>query len=879
MAGIPHQRPPRWADRFLEWYCDKTLVNEIQGDLHEMYHRRRQKSGLRKAKVLFIWEVVRSFKPSNVKKGQHKNLNALDMLRNNYIISVRNLMKHKFYSFIKILGLAIGLASVILISSFVYNELTYDRFHDNADRIYRFSEIFTNEQGEVEEKSASVPFPFGPTWMNDFPDTKTVRLYQTFQKTPLMTYREGQKSFYEEKLFFTDSTFFDIFSFELAQGNPATALDNPRSLVITESMAKKYFGDESAMGKVVHFENSLPLVVTAIAKDAPVNSHFKFDFLSTLMNVDEVFQATGNRFGDKGWYWNPCHTYVMVPEGMQQAQIETQLLDFIPKYFSERMAPFLKIPMQKLTDIHLESNLYQEIEVNRDYKSIYIAIAIAVFIIIIAVINFMNLSAARSSQRAREVAVRKVMGSNKKQLVDQFLTESLLTSFISLIIALGLVAMLIRPFEQITNAPINFDILFSPLYIAAVLVFTLFIGLLAGLYPAFLVSSFRAVDALKMGSVKLTGKKSPMIWKGLVIFQFVTSIVLVIGAIVVNQQHNYLLNKDLGFEKDQVVMFPIRGTSIKQRPDEFKAELLNEASVISASAMSDILGNDVPLRPFLFEGHQQSTNIPGLFADFDFIKTFDLELKEGRDFSHDLETDKATFIINESAKQMWEDGDWEGKGIHWGRRGDKRPVIGIVQDFHFADLKQNIRPLVITYSPSWYAYMSIRIRPENIFASVNAIEDVWNQFEPDRPFTPFFLDERLNNIYESERKISQMVGYFSGISIFLAALGLLGLTNYSTLLRVKEIGVRKVLGASAFSILKLLSKDYALLIIMANLLAWPLAWYFSREWLTNFTFKIDLSVWTFVIAGAATLLISVLTICIQGLRTALLNPSESLRSE
>lgn len=874
---IPH-RPPKWADRFLEWYCDELLVNEVQGDLHEMYHIRVEKSGRFKAQFLFIWEVIRSFKPANIKKGdRYKNLNFYDMFRNNYIISVRNLMKHKFYSSIKILGLAIGLASVILISSFVYNELTFDQFHKDADRIYRFSEIFSNEQGVVEEKSASIPFPFGPTFQVDYPDVETVRLYQTFQKTPLVVYREGQKSFYEEELFFTDSTFFNIFSFELSQGNPETVLDNPRSLVITESMAKKYFGDEPAMGKTVYFENKLPLTVTGIAKDPPLNSHFRFDFLSTLMNIGEVFEATGNRFGDKGWYWNPCHTYVKVPQGMTQQQLQQMTDDFIPKHFSARMAPWLEFPLQKLTDIHLTSQLYQEIEPNRDFKSIYIAVAIAVFIIIIAVINFMNLSAARSSQRAKEVAVRKVMGSNRKQLVDQFLMESLLTSIISLIIAIGMVAALIAPFEQITNAPINFEILLHPLFIAVIFGFSFLIGLLAGLYPAFIVSSFRAVDALKIGNVKLTGKRSPWIWKGLVVFQFATSIILVIGAVIVNQQHNFLLNKDMGFEKEQVVMIPIRGTSVKLRPDEFKAELLKESSVVSASAMSDILGNDVPLRPFLFEGQQEAQNIPGLFADFDFVKTFGLKLLEGRDFSHDLETDKETFIINESAAQAWDNGDWEGKRIGWARKG--RPVIGVVEDFHFADLKQTIRPFVITYSPGWYAYMAIRVRPENIFASVQAVEDVWNQFEPDRPFTPFFLDERLNSIYESERKISQMVGYFSIISIFLASLGLLGLTNYSTLLRVKEIGVRKVLGASVPAILRLLSKDYAVLILVANLLAWPAAWYFAREWLANFTFKIDPSIWTFVIAGLATLVLSVTTICFQGLKTALLNPSESLRSE
>lgn len=878
MKSSSTPRPPKWADRFLEWYCDEELVNEIQGDLHEIYHLRCSRMSQVKAQILFIWEVVRSFKPANIKKSnRYKNLNYFNMFRNNYIISVRNLMKHKFYSFIKISGLAIGLASVVLISSFVYNELTFDQFHTHTERIYRFSEIFSNEQGVVEEKSASIPFPFGPTFQADYPDITTVRLYQTFQKTPLMTYRDGEKSFYEDKLFFTDSTFFDIFSFELAQGNPQTALDNPRSLVITESMAQKYFGDEPAMGKTIHFENSLALTVTAIAKDPPINSHFRFEFLSTLMNIDEVFQATGNRFGDKGWYWNPCHTYALVPEGLSQEQLQAYVVDFIPKYFPPRMAPYLEFPLQKLTDIHLTSQLYQEIAVNRDYKSIYIAVAIAVFIIIIAVINFMNLTAARSSQRAKEVAVRKVMGSNKKQLLDQFLTESLLTSFISLILAVGLVSMLIKPFEQITNAPINFTILLNPLFIGAVFLFTLLIGLLAGVYPAFLVTSFKPVDALKIGSVKLTGRKSPLIWKSLVVFQFATSIILIIGAIVVNQQHQFLLNKDMGFDKEQVVMVPIRGTSVKMRSEEFKAELLKNSAVVSASAMSDILGNDVPLRPFLFEGQQQAQNIPGLFADFDFIKTFGLEILEGRDFSKDLETDKETFIINESAAQLWDSATWQGKRIGWARKG--RPVIGVVEDFHFADLKQNIRPFVITYSPGWYAYMAIRIRPENMFQSVQDLENVWSQFEPGRPFTPFFLDERLNNIYESERKISQMVGYFSVISIFLAALGLLGLTNYSTLLRVKEIGVRKVLGASVVSILRLLSKDYAILIIIANLLAWPAAWYFAQEWLANFTFKIDLNPVIFIIAGLASLLLSVMTICFQGFKTALLNPSESLRNE
>ncbi len=874
----PSFKPPKWADRFLRWYCDSALINEIQGDLHEVFYIRSEKIGRFRAQWLFIWEVVRSFKPSNFKQNNRfKNLNYFNMFRNNYITSVRSLMKHKFYSFIKIIGLAIALASVILISSFVYNELSFDQFHEKSDQIYRFSELFSNEQGVVEEKSASVPFPFGPTFQNDYPEVKTIRLYQTFQKVPLLTYQDGQKSFYEEKLFFTDSLFFDIFSFELAQGNPETALDNPRSLVLTERMAKKYFGDESAMGKTILFENSLPLVVTGIAKNPPINSHFKFDFLSTLMNIDEVFQATGNRFGDKGWYWNPCHTYVLIPKGMTQEQLQQYTDEFIPRHFSERMAPFVEIPLQKLTDIHLTSSLYQEIEPNRDYKSIYIALAIAAFIIIIAVINFMNLSAARSSQRAKEVAVRKVMGSNVRQLFDQFLTESLLTCIISLIVAVALAGVFVKPFEQITNAPINYEILFSPVFMASILGFTLFIGLLSGVYPAFIVSAFKPVDALKIGNIKLTGNRSSLLWKSLIVFQFAISVILIVGAIIVNQQHLFLLNKDMGFDKEQVVMLPIRGTGIKAQSDEFKQELLRNSDIVSASAMSDILGNDVPLRPFLFEGQQKGQNVPGLFADFDFIKTFGLKLKQGRDFDEALETDKETFIINESAAQAWDSAAWEGKAIGWSRK--MRPVIGVIEDFHFADLKQDIRPLVITYSPGWHAYMAIRIRPENIFQSMQSIEGVWNQFEPGRPFTPFFLDERLNNIYEGEQKISQMVGYFSVISILLAALGLLGLTNYSTLLRVKEIGVRKVLGASVPSILRLLSKDYAILVIIANLIAWPAAWYFAREWLANFTFKIDLNFWVFVFAGLATLAMSILTICFQALKTVRLNPSQSLRSE
>ncbi len=878
MESTPQYRPPKWADRFLQWYCDTELINEIQGDLHEVFYMRSEKVGRSRAQWLFVWEVFRSFKPSNLKQSNRfKNLNYFHMIRNHYTISIRNLLKHKFYSFIKILGLAIAMASVILISSFVYNELSYDKFHDGADRIYRFSEIFTNDQGVVIEKSASIPFPFGPTFNTDYPEIQTVRLYQTFQKVPLLTDRESQKSFYEEELFFTDSTFFNIFSFELVQGNPQSALSNPGSLVITESMADKYFPGENAMGKTVFFENQLPLTITAIAKDPPLNSHFRFDFLSTIFNTQEIFEASGNRFSFNGWYWNPCHTYAKVPKGMTMDQLQAYTDEFIPKHFPKRMVPSLEFPIQRLTDIHLNSNLYQEIEANRDFKSIYIALAIAAFIVIIAVINFMNLSAARSSQRAREVAVRQVMGSNRKQLIHQFLTESLITSIISLVFAIGLVSIFIGPFEQITNAPVNPAILLHPMFISAVIAFTLIIGILAGLYPALIISGFRPIDALKIGSIKLSGKKSSVLWKGLVVFQFATSIILIIGAIVVNQQHSFLLNKDMGFDKEQVVMLPIRGTSVKERSEEFKDELSRYSNIVSASAMSDILGNDVPMRPFLLQGEQKSQNLPGLFADFDFVKTFGLKIIDGRDFSEELETDKETFIINESAAALWDTTGLDGKAIGWARKF--RPVIGLVEDFHFADLKQTIRPLVITYSPGWHAYLAIRIRPENIIESMQNIEGVWNQFEPNRPFTPFFLDDRLNSIYQSEQKVSQMVGYFSIISIFLAALGLLGLTNYSTLLRVKEIGVRKVLGASIPSILKLLSKDYAVLVIVANLIAWPTAWFFAQEWLANFTFKIELSPWVFIIAGTSTFVLSILTICFQALKTVHLNPSQSLRTE
>lgn len=867
--------PPKWADRILEWYCDPNLIDEIQGDLHEGFYIRQSRDGVFKARLFFIKEVLLSLKWSNRKKGQPSNLQS--MIGSYVKIAFRNFTRQKLYSFINVFGLALGITCVLLLTLYVLNEKSYDRFHTKSDQIYRVVQKVTEPDGSILEYSASVPWSVGPVLQTDYPDVLNVRMYKAWQKSPLINYKDQDKGFYENEVFFVDTTFFDIFSFPLIKGNPLTALKNPQSVVLTESMATKYFGDEDPIGKTLKLENSLDLTVTGVAKDVPSNAHFHFDFLIPLLNIGDIFEATGNQWGYEGWYWNPVHTYVLLPERYTAFDFDQELKSFVIKHFPERLRDLNELHTQSLTDIHLQSHLYQEIEPGRSESSIHIAISIAVFILLIASINFVNLTTARSTQRAKEVGMRKVMGSTRNKLIFQFFSESILVCMFSFLLSMIMIFLFLSPFESLVETKLNLQYLITPQLVGIVFFSILLLGVLAGLYPAILLSSYQPAKILKSSGSGLGNTTGALFRKSLVALQFTISVVLIIATVIIYQQHHFLTQKSLGFEKDEIVMIPIQGTSIKQKRTEFKNELKKNAQVVAACAISDILGQDVPNRPFGIVGYDTPQDLPGLFTDHDFIETFGVKLLGGRDFDEVNENDQYTFLVNENMLHVLKDSIWENQGVRWGRQ--ERPIIGVVEDFHFSDLRQPVKPLLIGFSESFIGYVAVRVKPGDVMATTKALDKTWRLFEPERPFVPFFLNDELNQLYKAEKSMGAIVSTFSVLAIVIACLGLFGLATYTVTLRVREIGIRKVMGAGVTSIVSLITKDFVMLVLIANVIAWPVAWYIMDFWLGTFVYRTAIQWWIFGVVGLTTLLIALVTTGFQSLRAASLNPAQVIREE
>lgn len=867
--------PPRWASRLLAWYCDPAALEEVQGDLNEAFYSRLTDQNSYTARVLYIKEVFQSLNRRNRKRSQPPN--HFIMLNNYLKIAVRNFSKQKLYSFINVFGLALGITCVLLLTLFVLNEKSFDKFHARQNRIFRVVQKVTEPDGTITEHSASIPWAVGPALLTDYPDVLNVRMYKAWQKSPLLKYESLEKGFYEKEVFFVDTTFFDLFTFPLIKGNPATALKIPQSVVLTESAAFKYFGEEDPMGKTLRLENSLDLTVTGVAKDVPPNSHFHFDFLIPLLNIGDIFQATGNNWGWTGWYWNPVHTYVLLPERYTELDFNDELKKFVAKNFPAGLREQNELYTQPLRSIHLNSNLYQEIEPGRSESSIQIAISIAAFILLIASINFVNLTTARSTQRAKEVGMRKVMGSTRNKLVAQFFTESILICFLSFLIGLVLIGLFLPAFEVLVDAHLNLVYLVTPTFVAIVCLGVLMLGVTAGLYPALLLSSYQPVRILKSSGGGSSGGFATFFRKSLVVLQFTISIVLVVSTAIIYRQHNFLTEKDLGFEKDEIVMIPIQGTVIKNKRAEFKNELKKNSQVVAACAISDILGQDVPNRPFGIIGYDVPQDTPGLFTDHNFVETFGLNVLGGRDFKEENENDRFTFLINESLQKILVDTIWENQPIRWGNQ--ERPIIGLVEDFHFADLRQPVKPLFIGFSDSFLGYVAVRVKPGNVVETIKALDNTWRTFEPERPFIPFFLNDELNQLYKSEKNMGEVVSTFSLLAIVIACLGLFGLATYTVNLRVKEIGIRKVLGAGAGNIVSLITKEFLLLVLLANALAWPLAWYSMDIWLDTFVYRTDIAWWIFALIGFSTLLAALVTTGFQSLRAAWMNPVDIIKYE
>jgi putative ABC transport system permease protein len=749
------------------------------------------------------------------------------MFRNYLKIALRNLRRFRAYSLINITGLVIGMACFLLIFLYVQDELSYDRYHKNSKQIYRIT-----TEVNIAGKSmniATTPAPLGPTLINEFPEILNAVRFLSLRsgRDWLIAYRE--KRFYESRLLYADSSIFDVFSFDLLRGDRETTLKDPNSVVLTEKMAKKYFGDEDPLGKVLNVNKRSDYKVTGILRNVPRNSHFRFDFLVSFATLTESNKTISEDWGDASY-----HTYLLLRKGASPAEMEGKLHLIVEKYVNkflksfieniEKMMPVYQFRLQPLTEIHLYSRLMEEIEANSDINYVYIFSAIAFFILIIACINFMNLATARSSCRAKEVGMRKVVGAQRTQLVGQFLGESFLLSFISLLLAVGLVEILLPAFNAISEKEISFN--YSQTWIVWVgLVGTAsVVGLLSGCYPALLLSSFRPIEVLK-GKVKST-LAVPLLRKILVIFQFSVSVVLITETVVIRNQLIYTRNKNLGFDKEQLVAIPLRSNEIIRNYESVKNELLQHPDIIHVSATSALPGKGLGMNVFRPEGAAEGEYLTMyvISADYDFIQTLGIEILAGRDFSKNFKSDeKKAFMLNELAVEKLGLMSPLGKQIEFVGYG-KGTVIGVVKNFHFLSLHQKIEPFLLHVDPEDFRYFAVKIRPQNISRTLAFLEDKWRKLDPTYPFEYSFLDEDFDKLYKADKKLGQIFISFTALAVFIACLGLFGLVSFTAEQRTKEIGIRKVLGASVPNIIVLLSREFTKWVLAANLIAWPVAY-------------------------------------------------------
>ena len=808
----------------------------------------------------------------------------------NYLRSAwRNITRHKFISFVNVFGLTTGLTCCLLILAYITNELSYDKFNTNADRTYRVTRIFYSQNGQENLHLSSIAPPFGPLLKVAFPDVeKVTRIYPN--GTTVLKYKD--KLFNEQNGIFADENFFDVFSVHVTRGDKKTALNDLYTVMLTADIAKKYFGDEDPINKTIILDNTKhEFKVTGIFEPFPANSHMHPNILMSFNTLKDPI-VYGEKQLETNYGNNSFYTYLLLPKNYNAEMINSHLNWFLDKYVhmpgmppNVKTSQATKLTMQKLTDIHLKSHLDDEMEPEGSMTRVYIFSIIAVFILLIACINYMNLSTARSALRAKEIGVRKVIGAQRKEIIRQFLGESVLVTWVALIFAVVLTWVLMPYINGLTHLNLAFNSLFSWNILIGIVCLPFVIGLLSGLYPAVFMSSFKPVQVLK-GVLKV-GAGNISFRKVLVVVQFSISIILIVATTVVFQQLRFIQTASLGFNKEHILIVPYSGTLTKQY-ESFRQELLKNPAVRSVGRSSRIPSGrllDDQGAQVIEGGKSVATKIELKYitTDHEFMSTYGMKLAAGRNFSRDFISDTANYIINETAVQQlgWKTAQNAiGKDLTYG--GTKGKIIGVVHDFHFESLHQSIVPMLFCLPPpssGYYNNISIKVDGNNIQSAVSTIRDTWHQYIPDVPFDYTFLDDRFQKLYDAEQQQSQLFTVFSFLAIFIACLGLFGLSAFTISQRVKEIGVRKVLGASAPQIVVELSKDFLKLVVIAALLALPIAGYAMHHWLLDFAFRIDLSWWVFLMAGVIALLIAFVTISFQAVKAANVNPVKSLRSE
>ena len=806
------------------------------------------------------------------------------MIRNYLKIAWRNLTKYKFISFINLFGLTVGLTCCLLILTYIINEVSYDQYKQSKN-MYRVERTFLNPQDKtVNLRLSSIAPPFGRLLANDFKEIK--KITQVLQNGPT-PFKYDEKLFSENNSFFADGAMLDLFDVKLTKGNAAKALDEPFSVLLTEETAKKYFGNDEPLNKVVRVNSQFDLKVTGVYKSFPTNSHLHPDILISFPTLmDSAVYGKQNfvdNFGNNAFF-----TYILLPGNYDPQKLEAQFSAFQNRHIDEgdgkfKPADWSQLNLRKVTDIHLYSHKDDEIEENGDIKRVYIFSAIALFILLIACINYMNLSTARSVLRGREIGIRKVVGARRKELIGQFLSESVFLCWIATIIAF-LITWLTLPFlNKLSGQNLSVDNLLKWQIVLSLILVPFVVGLISGIYPAVFLSSFQPVKTLK--GVFKVGGSSISFRKVLVVLQFSISIILIICTAVVFQQLRYMQSKSLGFNKDHIVTLSYNG-NLTPKYESFRSELLSNPNVKSITRSSriptgrllDAMGSRINRGDSL---SPTQADIKFIVADEDYLSTYGVKVLAGRNFSRSYGMDTSAFLINEAAVKILglkSPEDAIGKQFQYG--GNKGQLVGVFNDFHFESMHQRILPLVmfIPKNLGKFGRLSVKISG-NIPAALAHLENTWKKFSPEIPFEYTFLDQRFERLYESEQRQRSIFTIFACIAIFVACLGLFGLSAFAISQRVKEIGIRKVLGANVNSIVTLLSKDFLKLVGIAAIIAFPVAWYAMSRWLEDFAYRIQIPVWIFLVAGIIAAAVAFFTIGLQALKAATTNPVKNLRTE
>lgn len=871
---------PRIPNAFFKWYCKGHLYEELHGDLEEFFYERAEENGLFKARLHYLWDVLRCFQPYAWKNTLGFSNSNLAMFKNFYFTTIRNLLKHKSYFLINVSGLAIGIASFTFISLFIINELSYDRSYASYENIYRVS----NEsiiRGEPNE-SATSSSPMAAAMLDKYPQ---VRKATRILKVRQLLIGKGLQKINEDDILFADSSLFSVFDFNLTQGNSKTALAHPRSMVLTESYARKYFGDKDPIGKEISVdEDSVFYKITGVVEDAPPNSHIQFNMIGSL-NSKGIESTTR-------WVGSDVHTYVVLDKGTDALELEGKMKDIFYEHMAHEIEYYTGLTISEwenannsvgfaltpITDIHLRSTSSGELEPTGNITYIYMYGLIGITMLLIAIFNFVNLATAHSATRAKEVGVRKVIGSTKRVLMYQFILESILVSFVATLLGVVLIAAFTPSFISLVGKDLAFGLTSNYEIWLGLSGLAVLIGLLAGCYPSFVLSSFQPAQVLK-GNLH-AGGKAGWLRNLLVTVQFAASIVIIVGTLVVYNQIDFMLDKNLGFNKDQVIVLK-RPDWLNKNLDSFKNDLLKHPNIQAVANSETLPGKTYQIRSYRRKDDAQTFLFQNNQIAYEYMDMMGFEMVAGRFFSKNFSSDSNAVVLNESAAKALGYDDPIGKPLTSAFKSGTITIIGVVKDYNIESLHKDVGPVSLELSPNVdNGYISVRMNStQNQRETMAFLENTWDKHSNSKPFQYFFYDQEYENLYKSETSTGRVLLVFSALCIFIACLGLIGLISYTAVIRKKEIGIRKVLGADTGTLIRLLSSQIIRLILIATLISWPVAYLATDYWLQNFADHISISPWMYVGSTLGVLLVVGLAISYQTIKASMSDPIDSLRQD